>query len=171
MIKKFIERMYPLVLSFILCLFLKIIGINGMIISRFDVFISSLITVSVTVVGFIITIIAVIIGLLDREIMKTINEKKAMNLLREYFITPVMLGFLTIIDSFILTNTIDKTGLIANKMFYISIIIVVSFALSLIRITYILSYLFKNVSEEYIEIDIPEEVEKISEDKIFNDKL
>ena len=167
MVLKFIERACPLALSFVFCAFLKLMSINGIVIYRFDIFISSLITASVTVVGFIITIIAIIIGLLDREIMKIINDKKSMNLLREYLLTPVLFGFLTIIDLFILISIIDKTELIANKMFYISVFIVVSFALSLIRMAYVLSYLFKNVSQEYMKIDISEETEEITEDKIF----
>lgn len=167
MTKRRFERWYPIAIPLLIIFLFYRIGINEIIFKRVDVFISSLITVGVTIIGFVITIIAILIGILDKKIMGIINKNKAINLLGEYLIFPVVLGFILIINSLLLSYFIDENSIISGVFFYLMVFSIFSFFLSLLRMIYVLAYLFKNVSQEYLPENKDEEIQKLEEYDTF----
>lgn len=166
-IRRNTERLYPLIIPFIVLFILYFIKIYEIKIPRFDVFIGSLITVSVTIIGFIITIITILIGILDRKIMTVIHKNKATGLLRKYLTCPVILGFFLIIYLLYLSYVIDTDNSIEGILLYAMLYLIFSFFLSIFRLVHILSGIFKSVSDEYLDdVNKNEECYVLREDEV-----
>jgi len=153
---RFLERFIVVILPILILFILNVLKISSVEIAKLDIFIGSLISAVATIVGFIIAIIAILIGVLDKQIMKIIHEKKSMNLLREYLFVPVVIGSLLIILSFVALIMCDKV--VAGMLFKIFLFLIISFVIANIRLGIIMIYLFKEISEEYFETESKEKI-------------
>lgn len=159
------ERLYPYLISIIVVIVLLSMKINQITIMRFDILISSIISISSTIIGFIITIIAILIGLLNERIMILIKKNNAMNLFREYLISPVIIGFILIILSNILIFIVKEDCIISGIYFYMATFLVVTFTLSLLRIGIIIYRVFGDVTGDDSKAN--SEVIKLGKEEFF----
>lgn len=160
-----LERLYPYLISLIVVIVLFAMKINQITIMRFDILISSIISISSTIIGFIITIIAILIGLLNERVMKLIKKNNAMNLFREYLISPVIIGFILIILSNILIFIVKEDCIISGIYFYMTTFLVLTFTLSLLRIGTIIYKVFGDVTGD--DSITTSEVIKLGKEEFF----
>lgn len=149
--KRSIEKYLPFTIACLVVILFILLRFDRVFINRFDVFISSLISISMTAIGFIITVATIILGVLDTKIMQRIRKYKGSKLLKQYLLAPVIYGSMLTALLFYLSITVGEDKVISGIVFYASLFLITVFTASLVRIAWLVFILFNRISEDLVD--------------------
>ncbi|SHH05672.1 hypothetical protein [Tepidibacter thalassicus] len=171
-IKKYIEIFITYIISIIITYIFYKCNVKSIYIFKIDTLFSMIVTVVVTLVGFLITSITILIGIIEKKIIKKINEEKMWNMLIYYFIEPIVSGLLILLHSFYIIFKTGSDNIIFNYRILIFIFLSVLFIVGIVRIGYMLVFILKILPLENSDIVYDEKSVTISqpEDAFRNQK-
>jgi hypothetical protein len=136
-------------------------------IARFDILISSLLSIVVSVLGIVVTVIAISISILSKSVIRRIKKFGKMDVFISYFKAPFYTGIVLLLLLLLLTNMIGVNGIIpANARNLVGITggILISFIVSFFRLGQILFEVFKKLATE-------DDKKSESEKKVTKDQI
>ena len=170
-IKRFLEEAYPYLLGLIMVVIFMLSNIQSITVNRLELILNSVITVSITVVGFFITMVTILIGLVNKRVMKVIKKYKGDKLLANYFLSPIIFGSILVLYCFYLAYIIQGYTVYRTEIL-IFLFIVTIFIIGCIRIGYILLYILRMVlGEPDSIISDADLIEKSKPDQAFNKSI
>lgn len=150
-IAKYAERLLPLGLSIIFIISVKFIDIK--LITNMKDIVLSIITFVSIFIGFLTTMLSVLVTAIDKSIMKYLRKKKLLKELYLYIAIPIIVGFVLIIVCLMFIPLSGSTNLNEYKSFYLLVFSLVYFVLLCIRaIIILLVLLFQFIDEETEEV-------------------
>ncbi|MEK4367598.1 hypothetical protein [Paenibacillus sp. FSL R5-0473] len=156
---RWLEISYPYIFSIIIggvSFFLKL-EINK--ISKFDMILSSSVTLSSIIIAFVATMISILISISNSSVMKRINKNNGEHDLITYINTTVISGLLLVTYSLILNVFIESTGYTSRILLSLFVTLLVFFLLSTYRIIRIVTVILTDVLSENKEAQLaPKEV-------------
>jgi hypothetical protein len=169
-VKRLFEKYYPSIIALFSSIIFLLQEFNKVKINRFEFLLDSTITVCITIIGFFITIIAILISLMDKKIMKIISKYRAEALLTDYFISPILSGFVLIIYCFYLGYAIDQESTLNKYQVTVFIYLITVFAIGTYRVAYMLVYILRLIPRENSDQIIDNHnIEEVAIDKVvFN---
>lgn len=146
----FLLNLYPIYFGFIIIFVVEYFNLlpSELKIEKFDLIISSIITVCITIIGFFITIIAILIGLIQRRIMRFLIKHKGERLLTQLFILPILFSALIILYSFYLSISVNNNCLSKTQSIVLLFLFIV-FTISVWRIGSTLLAILSQIPGEY----------------------
>lgn len=166
---RFIERTYPYIVSGLVCLLLLLDKSSSYKIIRLEFTLNSVITFSVTYIGFVITAITILIGLTERKVLKLLHEKGFTTLIVEYFMSSIIIGTIIILYSFYLGYLIPSDNSVSKIQLIGFVELFLSFLFCLIRITSLMMKIFSLIQNEPEVFN--EEIERVEKDKPFSNNI
>ncbi|WP_432400886.1 hypothetical protein [Wukongibacter sp. M2B1] len=137
-IKKCIEILISYVFAFVAIYIFYKLKIEDITISKFDTFFTIVATVAVTVIGFIITSITILLGLLRSKIISYIQDKEMWGTFLYYYIEPFVSGIILIGYSLYIVYFTGTTNIINKNNSLLFVFLLVFFTIGLLRLVYIL---------------------------------
>lgn len=140
----FLEKYIVFLVGIISIVTLLLISPSSTKIYKIDILLSSLITIIVTLIGVLITALTILIAIINTKSIKKICENDLWDKFIGYFISPIVMGILSLI--YLIYTTIISTGEIVSKIDMVVVTaLVVMFLFGIIRVGYLLIYLIKTV--------------------------
>lgn len=93
--EKLFERLFPLGISIIFALSIKFININS--IANMKDIVLSIITFASILIGFLTTMLSILVTAIDKSIMKYLKDEKRLKELYMFIAIPILVGFILII--------------------------------------------------------------------------
>lgn len=148
---KCFEKYCPIGMAVIAIIVALLFKLNELTIGHFDSLISALLTISITIIGFIITVLAVLIGLMNEKVMRVLKGTNKISDFKIYLIMPMLYGLILIVISTTLLCIVDSTGLIDKPWVYRLLAVLVAFIVSTIRLVVVLYLFFKTIIDHHFE--------------------
>lgn len=146
-IAKYVEKLFPLGLSIIFVISLKFININS-IINMKDI-VLSIITFASILIGFLTTMLSILVTAIDKSIMKYLKKEKRLKELYMFIAIPILVGFALIIICLMFLPISDTSNLKNYINYYLLGFSLMYFILLCIRaIGLLLVLLFQFIDEE-----------------------
>ncbi len=158
--KRVTERCYPYIISTIVCIILWLNVNSTFEVNRLEFILNSVITFSVTYIGFVITSITILIGFSKKSIFKILNKNNYTDLIVEYFMTSIIIGTMLVILSFCLGLSVGPQNLVSKFQALLFVWLFLSFLLCLIRIASFMMKIFK-----ILQMDLDEKKETVAQPK------
>lgn len=154
--RAYAEKWLPLTISLLvgICIFIKKCIPKD--IQNFTDILSSVINFGAIIIGFLATMVSVLIALTGKRVIRRIQKNNATGLFTSYFVVPIVLGLLMIILSIFLMPLEKCDDFPTRVLFSLWIINIVYFLTSSFRIIRILQKVFKDIVNEYEESKKPE---------------
>lgn len=169
--KEYIILSIPLVISLLITVILYCLINENIVINNFDIISNNYINFVTVLVGFLITVITIVIGFFDKKIIKAITKSKKQRVLFINWFITIFTGVLSILYSFYIVAIFNKDINIISKSPFVIILF-----LTLLFIGYLISsliYFFgiasavmkENIGEDEIaeipkeNIRLPKEIE------------
>lgn len=167
-LKKCFEQLYPLLLAILVAVLAYKKGFDLYSIPNPKEILAATVNISAISIGFLATMIAILIATVNRRVMRRIRDNKAMPLLNSYFYYAVISGFATAFLSTFLNIYIKPDGIQAPPfpIFGVKvasilwIFVVAFFAASSYRIINILMKILSSMSED-------DKVEEVGSDRVI----
>lgn len=142
--KYLIERRGPLILSLLCSGFFSDLAVNS---SKYDAVFNALINMAAIIIGFLTTMISILISVAHSSVLRKICRNDGIELLKIYFVEPIVSGFILIVLSvFLLSMDCDNIYLLCYHVF---VFVFVYFLCSTVRISLIMLRIFENVVIEH----------------------
>lgn len=154
---RFIEKWYPIVFSFCSVFYCATYKITSSDIPRFHEVLNSYVNMSSIIIGFLATMISILITSVDKTVMKKIRKFNAMNLLTSYINIAVISGLIVAIYSVGYSSVVDKTDSIYWYLFLFWVFIATLFLASTFRILQVMLRILTNIANES-ETETPKKV-------------
>lgn len=163
------ERIGPLIISLIIFGLAFLLKLDFSTLSDYKFVYSNVVSFSSIIIGFLITMVSILITLTNRKVMIKIREMKADNLLKYYFVCPIVTGLVLTIFSIILGIAFDDKQLRLSKAMLTDVWIFLSayFVCTTLRIFIIMLKLLSRVHEEELYPESKKVKPKI--DKVYFD--
>lgn len=146
-IAKYFEKLFPLGLSVIFAVAIKFININS-IINMKDI-VLSIITFASILIGFLTTMLSILVTAIDKSIMKYLKQKKRLKELYMFIAVPILIGFVLIIICLMFIPISDVSNFKDYINYYLLGFSFMYFVLLCIRaIGVLLVLLFQFIDEE-----------------------
>lgn len=145
--KIWLEKYYPYVGAFIVLICCIIFKITRFDIMRFSDILNSFVNMSSIIIGFLATMISILIATVRKPVMRKIKANNATRLLTNYINTAVMSGILITVYSVTFNAFLDKTDGGFWYLFLIWVFIAVLFILSAYRILSIMLLILNKLAE------------------------
>ncbi len=142
-----IERFCPAAISLVVAILTYTNGMTFFLIPNFLNILSPVVSISSIIVGFLTTMISVLIVLSDREVMKRIRRYNKWKDLTRYLFTPIVTGFVVAISSTLLNVCASLSDSRARILTALWIFFVSWFFTTTFRMLFILIKILQNVSE------------------------
>ncbi|WP_339234638.1 hypothetical protein MKX40_17975 [Paenibacillus sp. FSL R5-0517] len=145
---RWLEISYPFIFSIIIgavSFFLKL-EINQ--ISKFDMILSSSVTLSSIIIAFVATMISILISISNSSVMKRINKNNGESDLITYINMTVISGLLLVTYSLVLNVFIESSGYTSRILLSLFVTLLVFFLLSTYRIIRIVTVILTDVLSE-----------------------
>lgn len=145
---RFIEEWYPTIFSLgsvFCCAMYKITSAD---IPKFHDMLNSYINMSSIIIGFLATMISILITSVDKTVMKKIRKFNAMNLLTSYINTAVISGLIVAIYSVGYSTVMDKPDDLCWYLFLFWVFIATLFIASTFRILQVMLKILTNIANE-----------------------
>lgn len=155
-LKRLILALIPYCVALLVLIYvcyIKIISINNL-----KDIITSTINFITVIIGFLSTMLSILIASSDKNIMKYLKDKGKINTLYRYILVPILIGFINIIISLALLPYCEVKPIYSLLIFKVFIIFTVSFISTAIRAIVILVVLvteFNNNDGETEDDDRP----------------
>jgi len=154
-----VEKMYPFIVSSIVVLAAIYSNYNIIGHKEFSAVLAATINVSAVIVGFMATMVAVLISTINRKTLRRIEQNDAMELLNSYFHSALISGLILAVISTIITMFVG-TDTIATKITSCAWLFLASFfAFSSLRVILIMLTILKSFSTETSEDTVSNKVE------------
>lgn len=150
MLKAIFERIAPITLTIIIVIISSFSHVDFSKIKDYKFLYSNIISFSSIIIGFLITMVSILITLTGKRVLKKIHEENADNLLSGYFIYPIASGVVLALYSIISGILFDESVYFVSSkvMSIIWIALVAYFVLTTCRIFYIMLKLLKSINVE-----------------------
>ncbi|EQH09364.1 hypothetical protein QOW_1463 [Clostridioides difficile Y215] len=133
----------PGIITIIMCI--KIFP-NVLNIIKIDVLLSSLTTITVTLIGILITALTILVAIINTKTVKILCKNKLWNKFINYFITPIILGIILLVY-LIYIMCILKNEIVFKFDITIVLALLIMFLSGIIRIGYMLIVIIKVTPE------------------------
>lgn len=143
-----VEKFYPFLISSILLVVVILCDYNAVAHKEFGAVLSATINVSAVIVGFMATMVAVLISTINRRTLRRIEENQAMGLLNSYFQSALISGIILAVISTVLTMTIGTDNLTTKIASCAWIFLATFFILSSLRVILIMLAILRSFSME-----------------------
>lgn len=146
-----LEKNYP----FVVALFIAVVAyflpydLSG---KNFAQILSSVITIGAILIGFLATMMSILITITGKRVIKRITALGASGRFTGYFFITLVLGFILVVFSSVLNAFTDLCGRRSHYVFVAWIFVVAFFLLASFRIVHLMARILKNVMEESKEI-------------------
>lgn len=147
--KKYIELLFPVIITTILVITLKYILKEDIIqVNSIEFILENVFSLVTTLMGFIVTTITVFISFVKSKIMKYLRRNNKIKTLLFYFIEPLIWGIFTIIDiGYLSTKFNDLNNMYVNQLL-IGIAFISLFSMAVLRVALVLCKLLFIIVEE-----------------------
>lgn len=135
---------FPLCCGITVMIFLHIIKVQDTEIPKIDFVMNAVITCAVTLAGFILTSISIIVGMSGSPIMKKISKDGGLPEIIARYTTTMVLSLLLIIIFIVIGATIKGNNIVSKNCIIIGAGIIFAYLFSLLSTCY---YLFKIISQ------------------------
>lgn len=162
-----VERGYPFVLSALIVIVAYSCNYNIIAHSKFSSVLSATINVSAVIVGFMATMVAVLISTINRKTLRRIKDNNAMGLLNSYFRSALINGLLLAVFSTILTMFVGVDDSLIRHLAYLWIFMASYFVFSSLRVILIMLTILESFSLEMSEESIPDDQIQADPDQAF----
>lgn len=146
------EKHFPLIFAIITSIAFGYFGINLFKIEAFEGTLNASISVSAVLVGFMSTMVAILISNNNSHTISKIREHNGIELLNSYFAAALISGFVLALGSTVGTMFIDMGGVLGKICSVLWICTSTFFAMSSLRVIVIMLAVLKRISNE---IDCP----------------
>ncbi|WP_252238859.1 hypothetical protein [Clostridium sp. VAP51] len=144
---KYLEKLLPLGFSIIFVLVISLININS-IINMKDIILSIITFVSI-LIGFLTTMLSVLITAIDKGVMQYLKKIKRIKDLYCFLSIPILVGFVLIITCLLCIPISDVSNIKSYPNYYFLGFLLMYFVLSCIRaVSVLLLLLFKFIDED-----------------------
>lgn len=141
----------PLIFSLVIVGVLLLFKISSITINKIDFVLSACITCVVTLTGFILTSVSIVVGLSGSGIMKKISRTGNLSELVSRYIVTLVLSLLLLIIFIALGATIGKDNMVSSMCLLVGAGISSSYLYSLISTCFYLLRIISKIPEEYVE--------------------
>lgn len=145
MLLKFLDRVYPPVISLIFVYLGFTLGFDYKV-KNFDKILDSSIVFGSIVIGFLAALLGILVTIRDTDIVREIVKRNQMNTLRYYYNETLLIGFTIVFTASTLHVLRETENLITLIVFYIWNLAVFWFVPSTYRIVSILMSVFFNAN-------------------------
>lgn len=145
---RLVEKYYPFILggcSVFICVICKFTSSD---IPKFENMLSSYVNMSSIIIGFLATMISILITSVDKNVMKKIKKFNVMNLLTNYINVAVISGLVVVIYSVGYSTVIDKTEGVYWYMFLIWVFVATLFLAATFRMLQVMLKILTNIANE-----------------------
>lgn len=167
---RFIEKLYPVIFSFCSVIYCAMYKITSFDIPRFHDVLNSYVNMSSIIIGFLATMISILITSVDKTVMKKIRQFNGMNLLTSYINIAVISGLIVAIYSVGYSSVVDKPDSPFWYLFLFWVFIATLFLTSTFRILQVMLRILTNIANES-ETDKSRKVMDSSQYNINVDKI
>ncbi len=167
---RFIEKLYPVIFSFCSVIYCAMYKITSFDIPRFHDVLNSYVNMSSIIIGFLATMISILITSVDKTVMKKIRQFNGMNLLTSYINIAVISGLIVAIYSVGYSAVADKPDSPFWYLFLFWVFIATLFLTSTFRILQVMLRILTNIANES-ETDKSRKVMDSSQYNINVDKI
>ena len=167
---RFIEKLYPVIFSFCSVIYCAMYKITSFDIPRFHDVLNSYVNMSSIIIGFLATMISILITSVDKTVMKKIRQFTGMNLLTSYINIAVISGLIVAIYSVGYSAVADKPDSPFWYLFLFWVFIATLFLTSTFRILQVMLRILTNIANES-ETDKSRKVMDSSQYNINVDKI
>lgn len=155
-----IEKGAPLIISLISGIFILCAKFTPNSINNFKDILSSVINLGAIFIGFLATMISILIALAGKRVIRRIQNNNATELFNSYLFLPIILGFILVLLSIIMVPISNCNNNLSRRLFVLWGFILIYFLTASIRIIIILQRIFKEIIKEY-EDKIPNKQIKV----------
>lgn len=136
---RILERCFPMVLSIISIVILFFIEVDK--IDNLKDIVTSIITFASIIIGFLTTMLSILVTSNDKKIINYIKKKNKLKDLYLFLAVPIVVGLALIIIYFMVIPIVDKSNLNSYIRFYVASFILFYFILLCIRAIIVLLFL------------------------------
>ena len=146
-----LERWYPQITAVVVALgvFFLPYDLSG---KNFSQILSSVITIGAILIGFLATMMSVLITITGRKVIKRISALGASGQFTGYFFVTLTSGFILVVASTALNPFTELKGTLSHFLFVGWIFVVTFFILAAFRIVHLMAKILKSVMEEVDQI-------------------
>jgi len=145
--KAFSELFISYIVAIIACFILTKFKIEFIVISKLDTLFTMILTSVITFLGFLLTSISILLGLMDKKIVRKIQGEKDMwNRLIYYFMEPFISGIILTGLCFYIVYKTDIQNIIYKNDITIFLVIMCIFFTGILRLGIIMITILQNVS-------------------------
>jgi hypothetical protein len=145
---RFIEKIYPITIALITAIMCYVCKFNVLINKDFSITLNSTISVSAVMVGFMATMVAVLVSTVNTVTLQRIQDNNAMGLLHSYFHSALITGFMLAIGSIATSMLLGTSGLKGERITTIWVFIAVYFVFATARVISIMLAILRSISNE-----------------------
>lgn len=154
-----VEKMYPFIISSVVVLVVVLCNYNVMSHNEFCTVLSATINVSAVIVGFMATMVAVLISTINRKTLRRIKDNDAMGLLNSYFRSALISGLILAVISTILTMLVGSDNLTTKITSWVWFFLASFFIFSSLRVILIMLTILESFSTEAAKENVGDRVE------------
>ncbi|MCX7884656.1 MAG: hypothetical protein N2448_06465 [Caloramator sp.] len=153
-----LEKYLPFIISIFFGIYIFLGKYNPNSINNFKDILSSVINLGAIFIGFLATMISILIALTGKRVIKRIQNNNATELFNSYLFIPIIVGFILVLLSITIIPISNYNNNTSRNFFVLWSFMLVYFLTTSIRIIIILQRIFKEIIKEY-------------EDKISNQQI
>ncbi len=168
---RFWERFCPYIIATIICFVLHFLNVENFEVKRLEFILNSVITFSVTYIGFVITSITILVGFSEKRIFKFLKNNGYTNLITEYFLSSIIIGTILILYSFYLGYSVGSDNVVGKFYIILFVGFFISFLISLIRISLFMLRIFSISQDDSILSKPSNKPSKVDKDKPFSNNI
>jgi hypothetical protein len=144
-----IEQFFPIVVALLSGIVILFSHLNLQSVPKLETILNSAITVSSIMIGFLATMISILISISNRKIMKRIRDGKAEGLLNWYIREAIISGFFMAIYSTGLYLFLSYDGTYSKFLLAVWVLSIIHFVLASYRIMHVLLNILAALPKEY----------------------
>lgn len=145
---RFIEKWYPFAFGIVAVIFCIVQDITGKDIPRFHELLSSLVNMSSIIIGFLATMISILITSVDKRVMQKIRKCNAMDLLTNYINVAVISGLFVAVYSVGYSTVIDSAKCWCGYLFLLWVFAAALFLAATFRIMHVMLKILTSIAKE-----------------------
>jgi len=163
--KLIFEKYSPIILGLVSFIILRLLKIEEVTTSHFDSLISATLTITITIIGFIITVLAVLIGLMNTQVMRVLKKTNKISDFKMFILVPMVYGLGLIMVCILLLCKVGTDGKVSGLLFYLLVFFGAAFTVATVRLIIVLYLFFKKVIEHHFN-EADKEVASDSEEDV-----
>lgn len=168
--KLFFEKNLPVIISILITLVFIVIAlyykIENIKIIKIEFLLNIIVTIVTTIIGFLLTGLTIIMSMMQTKVMRVIRKNQGENLLSRYIISPIVCGFILIINILIIGYLIDNENNVNIIMLTSVLFFIIIFIVETVRISFFMKKIFIIMSQEYSTGEKKENIKNAQSNRI-----